>query len=175
MTDAVPPPKAGRVATAWTQPLKWSFLGLQVAGVYLAGTVLLVLAVAAFILFSLIATLLGQTHTSYLDFARVVLFELSQQPLVFAGIVAAILASILTTRGAVRRKAWAHWAAMALIAASIVPAILMAVTFRDWVWWLVALPYSAACVAFLAAMTYAAIRYGPWGVIPHRADALPPG
>jgi hypothetical protein len=155
--------KRGRVATAWTQPLKWSFLGLQVAGIYLAATVVLVLFVAAFILFSLIGTLLGDTHVSYLDVARVLLFEMSQQPLVIAGIVALILASILTTRGAFRQKTWAHWGAMALIAATMVPAILMAVTFRAAAYWAIALAYSGACVAFLTAMTYAAVKYGPWG------------
>jgi hypothetical protein len=143
-----------------------------VAGIYLAATILVVLVVAAWILLSLVLTVLGKTDTSYLDVVRLLLSYASEQPLVVAVPVVAIVASIVTTRGAFRQKAWAHWAAMALVSASMVPFILIAVAFRDWVWWLIALPYSAACVAFLAAMTYAAVRYGPWGVIAHQADAL---
>lgn len=129
----------------------------------MAATVLLVLFVAAFILFSLIGALAGGMQVSYLDVAKVLLFALLQQPLVIAGVVALILASILTTWGAFRQKTWAHWAAMALIAATMGPAILMAVTFRAAAYWAIALPYCAACVAFLTAMTYAAVKHGPRG------------
>jgi hypothetical protein len=143
-----------------------------VAGIYLAATIVVVLFVAAWIVLSLMMTVFGKTDTSHLDVVRLLLFYASEQPSLVAVPVVAIVASIVTTRGAFSQKAWAHWAAMALVAASIVPFILIAVAFRDWVWWLIALPYSAACVAFLVAMTYAAVRYGPWGAIRSRADAL---
>jgi hypothetical protein len=158
--------------TAWTQPLKWSFLGLQVAGLYLVVVILLLLVVGLFIVLSLAATILGKTDPNYLDVVRVLLLYASEQPLLVVVPPAAMVASIVTTRAAFRQQAWAHWAAMALVAASIVPFILIAIAFRDWIWWLIAVPYSAACVAFLAAMTYTAARYGPWGATRPGAEAL---
>jgi hypothetical protein len=143
-----------------------------VAGIYLTATILFLVAVGAFIVLSLVATILGHTDTNYLDVVRVLLLYASEQPLLVVVPPAAIAASILTTRAAFRQQAWAHWAAMALVAASIVPFILVAIAFRDWVWWLIALPYSAACLAFLAAMTYAVARYGPWGATRSGTEAL---
>lgn len=166
------PPRNAIPNSAWTQTLKWSFLGLQVAGLYLVSTLLLLLFVLGFIFLSLASTILGQSQTSYWDVANFFLLILLQQPLIIVGIVVVIVASILTIRGAFRQKAWAHWAAMVLVAASIVPAIGVAVAFRDSAWWVIALPYSAACLAFLAAMTYAVARYGPWGATRSRTDAL---
>jgi hypothetical protein len=145
-----------------------------VAGIYLAATILLVLFVAAWIVLSLLLTMVGKTDTSYLDVVRVFLLYASEQPLLVVVPAAVIVASIVTTRAAFRQQAWAHWAAMVLVAASMAPFILIAVAFHDWVWWLIALPYSAACLAFLAAMTYAVARYGPWGTTRSRADALVP-
>src|SRR4029077_3949913 len=113
-------------------------------------------AVGAFLVLSLVATILGHTDANYLDVVRVLLLYAAEQPLLIVVPPVAIAASIVITRAAFRQKAWAHWAAMALLAASIAPFIRAAIAFRDWVWWLIALPYSAACVAFLAAMTYAA-------------------
>ena len=130
------------------------------------------LFVAAWILLSLLLGMAGKTDTSYLDVVQFFLSYASQQPWIVAVPVAVIVASILTTRGAFRQKAWAHWAAMALVAISTVPFIAVAVAFRDWSWWLLALPYCAACVAFLAAMTYAFAKYGPWGAIRSQADPL---
>lgn len=134
--------------------------------------VLLLLLIGEFILLALAGMILGKTEPNYQDVVRVLLIYASEQPLLVVVPAAAIVASILTTRGAFRQRAWAHWAAMALVAASIVPFILVAVAFRDGVWWLIALPYSAACVAFLAAMAYAAARYGPWGATRPEAEAL---
>ena len=147
--------------TTWTGALKWWFLGLQVAGIYLAATILLVLFVGAFFLFSFIATILGQPTPSAGAVVRVLLFG---QPLLTVGMVGALMASIVITRGALRLEAWAHWGAMALIAASTVAVILMAVTFREPAFWIIGLVYCAAGVAFLVAMTYAFVKYGPWGM-----------
>jgi len=142
-----------------------------VAGLYLVVVILLVLVVGAFIVLSLVGTILGKSANST-DVVRVLLLYASEQPWLIVVPPAAIAASIVTTRAAFRQQAWAHWAAMALVAASIVPFIFTAIAFRDGVWWLIALPYSAACVAFLAAMTYAAARYGPWGATRPRSEAM---
>jgi hypothetical protein len=148
----------------WTQPLKWSFILLQVYGIYLASVVLLILALLVFFLLAMAATILGGPQPTYRDVAGFALYTLLEQPLLIVGMVAALVASIWFTVGAARLRPWAHWAAMAFVAVSIVPAILMIAAFRDWVWWMVGLPYCAGCVAFLIAMTYAFRRYGPWGV-----------
>src|SRR4029077_12176026 len=148
----------------WTQSLKWSFIVLQAFGIYLASVVLLILALLVFFMFSLAATILGGPQPTFRDIAGVVLDTLLGQPWLIVGIVVAVVVSISLTVGAARLRPWAHWAAMAFIALSIVPVILMIAAFRDWVWWTVGVPYCAGCVAFLIAMSYAFRRYGPWGV-----------
>jgi hypothetical protein len=150
--------------TPWTQPLRRSFVGLQVFGIYLASGVLFVLTVGAFFLFSLVGVILGRKAPTYPDVAGVVLGGLFGQPLVIVGMVAAVLASISMTWGASRFKAWAHWGAMVLIAASMLPAILMAIAFRDPIYWVIGSIYCGGCVAFLGAMTIALKKYDPWGV-----------
>jgi hypothetical protein len=148
----------------WTQPLKWSFIALQLYGIYLASVVLLLLALFLFFFLSLAATFLGQPQPTNEETGRFVLDILLGQPWLIVGIVVAVVVSISLTVGAARLRPWAHWAAMAFIALSIVPVILMIAAFRDWVWWTVGVPYCAGCVAFLIAMSYAFRRYGPWGV-----------
>ena len=88
--------------------------------------------------------------------------DLKTQPWILVGLAAAVIASVGLTYGAFRSKAWAHWGAMVFIALSMVPPILWqplhdVLAVMAWV-------YPAACLAFLAAMTYAVIRYGPWGM-----------
>ena len=148
----------------WTESLKWSFIILQIAGIYLASVVLFLLALVLYFVFSLAATVLQQRQPTNGELAGLIVYTLLGQPWLIAGIVVAFAVSICLTVGAARLRPWAHWAAMAFIALSILPVILMIAAFRDWVWWTVGVPYCGGCVAFLVAMTYAFKRYGAWGV-----------
>ena len=154
--------------TAWTQPLKWTFIGLQLAGIYLVGVALFLMTLIAWAFFNLIAYFLDRTGPSYWDTTTVlfgtVLDKVGPQPWLLGVIVAAVVASVLLTYGAFRFKVWAHWGAMVLIALSIAAAIVITVSpLRD-LFGLIMWIYCAASILFLAAMTIAAIRYGPWGM-----------
>jgi hypothetical protein len=150
--------------SVWTRPLRWSFIVLQIFGIYLGSLVLIALVVGAYFISSLVAIILGVPAPSYESVVRDTLLG---QPLVIAATVAAVVASIGVTVGASRYRAWAHWAAMALIAISMVLAILLIVAFHDRIWLVIGLVYCVGGVAFLVAMTYASIEYGPWGMSRH--------
>ena len=154
--------------TAWTQPLRWTFIGLQLAGIYLASVGIFLLTLVAWGFFYLIAVFFSRPAPNYLETTTVlfgsVLEKVGPQPWLLVAIVAAVVASALVTYGAFRFKVWAHWGAMVLIALSVAAAIMITVSplrdlFGVMVW-----IYCAASFLFLVAMTFAVIRYGPWGI-----------
>ena len=152
--------------TAWTQPLRYSFVGLQLTGIHLLTVVFFLLTLISFAFFSFIATIFKLPSPSYWDTTTVLIGaifdDLKMQPWVLVVVGAAVVASVCLTYGTYRLKAWAHWGAMVFIALSMAPPLLLK-PLRD-VLGVGAWLYCAACLAFIAAMTFAVIRYGPWGV-----------
>ena len=152
------------VGSAWTRPLKLWFVGLQLVGIYVGPTVLAVLIAAGLLLIYGAAVLFHLGEPSYAGAASFVLAGLLQFSLVGAWLVLEILSGIVITRASFRDQAWTHWGAVILIAASLLPVIAIAAAFRELVVWVIVVAYCAGCVAFVAAMTYAFVEYGPWGM-----------
>jgi hypothetical protein len=159
--------------SAWTPPLKWWFVGLQVAGIYGVAALLFVTSVGVWVFLALVAYFLRSSTPAFTDAVGAALGDIFGKPAVAIAVLAAmIVASVFITRGAFKHQAWAHWGAIVLIAVSTLPVIQIAVFFRELVIWIVALTYSAGSAAFVAAMTYALVRHGPWGV-PAQVTGLP--
>ena len=152
------------VGSAWTRPLKLWFVGLQLVGIYVGPTVLAVLIAAGLLLIYGAAAIFFQMKPSYGGAGSFVLEGVLQYSLVGAWLVLEILSGIVITRATFRNQAWTHWGAVVLIAASWVPAIAIAMFFQELVVWVIVLAYCAACVAFVVAMIYVFVEYGPWGM-----------
>jgi hypothetical protein len=136
-----------------------------VAGIYGVAALLFVTSVGVWVLLALVFTFLGSSPPAFSDAVGVALGDIFGQPAVaIAILVIMIVASVLITRGAFRRKGWAHWAAIALVAVSTLPVIQIAVFFHELGIWIAAVAYCIGCAAFVAAMTYALVKHGPWGV-----------
>jgi hypothetical protein len=162
---------ARAVESAWTRPLKWWFVGLQVAGIYGVAAFLLVASVGEWMFLAVVSYFLRSSTPAFSDAAGAALGGIFGQPaLGIAVLVGMIVASVFITRGAFRHQAWAHWGAIALVAVSTLPVIQIAVVFHELAIWIVALAYCAGCAAFVAAMTYALVKHGPWGVPAQKAS-----
>lgn len=148
----------------WTPRLKWWFVALELAGIYVAPAVLLALTVGGLLLAYGGAVFFRVATPSFAGAGSFVLGGLVEPHPVVALLAFDIVASIFVTRAAFRNQAWAHWGAVTLIAASMLPAILVALAWHELAIWVLALAYCAACAAFLVAMTYAFVKHGPWGV-----------
>jgi hypothetical protein len=155
--------------------MKVWFVGLQVVGIYGTAAAALVVTVGAWALFSVLFYILRWGNIAYPDMAWSLLTEVFGQPaLAIAVLVAMVIASIYITRAALRHIAWAHWAAMALVAVTMLPALVIARFFSEPVTWVIALAYCCLCAAFIGVMTYVGAMYGPWGVTSSQEPGLPP-
>jgi hypothetical protein len=152
------------VGTALTLPLKLWLVGLELVGIYVGPTVLALVIVGGLLLIYGAAVVFHLATPSFAGAGSFVLDGLLQQPLVAAWLALEIIAGIFITRAAFRNQAWAHWGAVALIGASLLPPIVIAVAFRELVVWVIVLFYGAGCIAFLMTMTYVYAKHGPWGV-----------
>ena len=143
---------------------------MELVGVYLGPTVAVVMFAFGFLVLYFLADLFTATPSSYQGAGRFVIGGLSQQPVLIAAVMLEVVASIFITKAAIRNRAWAHWGAVALIAVSTVPPIVVAMWFQyaDTPWqilaWLIAGLYCAGSVAFIVAMTSAFLKHGPWGI-----------
>jgi hypothetical protein len=163
--DSPPTRSAGAVGSAWTQPLKWWFVGLQVAGIYGVAALLFVTSVGVWVFLALVAYFLRGSTPTFSDAVGVALGDIFGQPALGIGVlVVMIVASVLITRGGFRHKGWAHWGAIVLVGVSTLPVIQIAVFFHELAIWIVALVYCAGCAAFVATMTYVLVKHGPWGL-----------
>jgi hypothetical protein len=144
-----------------------------VAGIYGVAALLFVTSVGVWVLLALVAYFLRGSTPAFSDAVGTALGDIFGQPAVAIAVLSAmIVASVFITRGAFRRKGWAHWGAIALVAVSTLPVIQIAVFFHELGIWIAALAYCTGCAAFVAVMTNALVKHGPWGV-PAQGTSLP--